>query len=190
MPGVYEHAQIHHHCKLWCSSEVQVLHLRVWGAICTEIAMLWHAAGFHPILKQDRTRSICFSEGITFLHWNLSNKDMLQTFWPSHASTFPSLQLEVLQAKNIWIFPIRLFGLLGFLCLPEGSVPLVPHYQQMIKLFHPIKWTPYNKQTIDVHFHYGTVCRALIHIKYAPNLNFSLEKIMRCKVFINACIQI
>lgn len=71
MPGVCEHAQIHHYCKLWCSSEVQVLHLRGWGAICTEIAMLWHAAGFHPILRQDRTRSICFSEGITFLHWNL-----------------------------------------------------------------------------------------------------------------------
>lgn len=82
MPGVCEHAQTDHHCKLRCSSKVQVLHLRVWGAICTDIAMVLrtsvrqqqpgrHAAGFRPILGQDRTRSICFSEGITFLHWNI-----------------------------------------------------------------------------------------------------------------------
>lgn len=150
-----------------------------------------HAAGNHPVLGQDRTRSTCFSEGVTFLHWNLCQTMICYKLSGllKVCSTFPWLQPEVPQAKNIWICPIELV-LLYFLSLPEGLIPLVPHCQKATKLLHPIKWTLHNKQSFSVHLHCGTFCQALIHIKNAPHLNVSLERIMRWKVLIKACIWI
>lgn len=150
-----------------------------------------HAADIQPVLGQDRTRSACFSQGVTFLHWNICQimiryklSDLLKD-----CHTFPWLQPEVPQAKNILICPIKLV-LLYFLSFPEGLIPLVPHCQQTIKLLHLIKWTLHDKQSFNVHLHHGTFCQALIHIKNAPHPNFSLKRIMRCKVLIKVCIWI